>query len=86
VKPAPARIPDANLYTGSSPQERSKGTSLLQQTFGEVTQQVSVEHPAPAVLLSEIAAGKSWVTPPWKEREGVAVMSTRNADDGVIIL
>src|SRR6267378_3916836 len=77
VKPAPARIPDANLYTGSSPQERGKGNFFVQQTFGEVTRQISVEHPAQAVLLPEIAAVE--------ERDGVAVVSTSSADDGVII-
>jgi len=85
VKPAPARIPDANLYTGSSPQERSKGNFFVQQTFGEVTQQVSVEHPAQAVLLPEIAAWKKLGNAAVEQREGVAVVFTRSADDGVII-
>src|SRR6266436_5965413 len=83
--PAPARIPDANLYTGSSPQERSKGNFFVQQTFGEVTQQISVEHPSQAVLLPEIAAWKKLGNAAVEEREGVAVVSTRSADDGVII-
>jgi len=55
VKPAPARIPDANLYNRLVSQERSKGNFFVQQTFGEVTRQISGEHPAQAVLLPEIA-------------------------------
>src|SRR5258707_2293891 len=47
VKPAPARIPDANLYTGSSPQERSQGNFFVEQTFGEVMRPITVEHSAP---------------------------------------
>src|SRR5258708_29698205 len=85
VKPAPARIPDANLYTGSSPQERSKGNFFVQQTFGEVTQQISVEHPSQAVLLPGIAAWNKLGDAAVEEREGVAVVSTSSADDGVII-
>src|SRR5260370_27647462 len=85
VKPAPGRIPDANLYTGSSPQERSKGNFFVQQTFGEVTRQISVEHPAQAVLLPEIAAWKKLGNAAVEQREGVAVVFTRSADDGVII-
>src|SRR5258708_7580191 len=85
VKPAPARIPDANLYTGSSPQERSKGNFFVQQTFGEVTQQISVEHPSQAVLLPGIAAWKKLGDAAVEERDGVAVVSTRSTGDGVII-
>ncbi len=85
VKPAPARIPDANLYIGSSPQERGKGNFFVQQTFGEVTQQISVEHPVQAVWLPEISAWKKLGNTVVEEREGVAVVSTRSADDGVII-
>src|SRR6266478_9580271 len=85
VKPAPRRIPDANLYIGSSPQERGKGNFFVQQSFGEVTQQISGEHPAQAERLSEIAAWQELGNATVQEREGVAVMSTRNADDGVII-
>src|SRR5258708_4449966 len=79
VKPAPARIPDANLYTGSSPQERSKGNFFVQQTLGEVTQQVSVEHPAQAVLLPEIPAWKKLRNAALEERDGAAVAPSERA-------
>src|SRR5882724_8263576 len=46
VKPAPRRIPDANLYSGSSHEERSSGNFFVQQTFGEVTQQIEGKNSA----------------------------------------
>jgi hypothetical protein len=85
VKPAPMRIPDANLYIGSSPQERGKGNFFVQQTFGEVTQQIGGEHPAQTVLLPEISAWKKLGNTAVDEREGVAVVSAGSPDDGVII-
>jgi len=85
VKPAPARIPDANLYIGSSPNERSKGNFFVQQTFGEVTQQISGEQPAQPVALPAISAWKRLGNPTVEELDGVAVVSTKSADDGAII-
>ena len=85
VKPAPARIPDANLCIGSSPNERSKGNFFVQQTFGEVTQQISGEQPAQPVALPAISAWKRLGNPTVEELDGVAVVSTKSADDGAII-
>jgi hypothetical protein len=85
VKPAPARIPDANLYIGSSPQARSKGNFFVQQTFGEVTQQISTEQPAEPLVPPGISSWKRLGGAAVEEHEGVAVLSARSADDGVII-
>ena len=85
VKPAPARIPDANLYIGSSADERSKGDFFVQQTFGELTQQISERQPAQPVPLPEISAWKRLGNAAVEEHEGVAVISARSADGGVII-
>jgi len=85
VKPAPARIPDANLYIGSSAGERSESHFFVQQTFGELTQQISERQPAQPVALPEISAWKRLGNAAVEEREGVAVLSTRSADGGVII-
>jgi hypothetical protein len=85
VKPAPARIPDANLYIGSSADERSKGDFFVQQTFGELTRQISERQPAQPVPLPEISAWKRLGNASVEEHEGVAVVSTRSADGGVII-
>jgi hypothetical protein len=85
VKPAPARIPDANLYSGSSPEERSKGNFFVQQTFGEITQQVSGEHAAQPVALPEVSSWKKLGDATVEEHEGVTVVSTRSTENGVII-
>jgi hypothetical protein len=84
VKPAPARIPDANLYIGSAG-ERSKGDFFVQQTFGELTQQISEQQPAQPVPLPEISSWKRLGNAHVEEHEGVAVVTTKSADSGVII-
>ena len=84
-KPAPGRIPDANLYMGASPEQRSKDNFFVQQTFGEVTHQISGQQAAQPVPLPEISAWKRMGNAAVEEHEGVAVVSTRSADDGVII-
>ncbi|HWY06905.1 MAG TPA: hypothetical protein VNY24_08595 [Candidatus Acidoferrales bacterium] len=85
VKPAPARIPDANLYIGSSPAERGQGNFFVQQTFGELTQQISGEDSAQPVPLSETSSWKRLGEATLEQREGVVVVSARRAEDGVII-
>jgi hypothetical protein len=85
VKPAPARIPDANLYIGSSPEQRSKGNFFVQQTFGEVTQQTPGEHSAQPITLPKISFWKRLGEASVEEREGVAVISTQSAEGGAII-
>jgi hypothetical protein len=85
VKPAPARIPDANFYIGASPAERSRGNLFVQQTFGEVTLQTPSEHSAQPVTLPKISSWKRSGEASVEEREGVAVVSTRSAGDGALI-
>jgi hypothetical protein len=85
VKPAPRRIPDANLYSGASPEERSSGNFFVQQTFGEVTQQIAGEHAAETVMLPKISSWRKLGEAILDERDGVAILSTRSAEDGVII-
>jgi len=85
VKPAPRRIPDANLYSGSSPEERSSGNFFVQQTFGEVTQQIAGEHSGQDVPLPEISSWRKIGAVTLEERDGGAVLSTRRTEDEVII-
>jgi hypothetical protein len=85
VKPAPRRIPDANLYSGASPEERSSGNFFAQQTFGEVTQQIAGEHTAETVMLPEISSWRRLSEATLDERDGVAILSARSTEDGVII-
>src|SRR6266436_3310527 len=85
VKPAPRRLPDANLYSGSSPEERSSGNFFVQQTFGEVTQQVAGAPSAQSVPLPEISSWRKIGAATLEERDGAASLSTRRTEDGVII-
>jgi hypothetical protein len=85
VKPAPRRIPDANLYSGSSPEERSSGDFFVQQTFGEVTQQIAGEDTAQTVMPPGISSWRKLGETTLDERDGVAILSTRSTEDGVII-
>jgi hypothetical protein len=85
VKPAPRSIPDANLYSGASPEERRNGNSFVQQTFGETTQQIAQEHNAQAVTLPEITSWKRLGNATLDERDGVAVLSARSSEDGAMI-
>jgi hypothetical protein len=85
VKPAPRRIPDANLYSGSGAEEQSKSDFFVQQTFGEVLEQVAGEQNAQTIVLPDISSWKKQGEAALDERDGVATVSTRSSDDGVMI-
>ena len=85
VKPAPRRIPDANLYSGSSPEERSGGNYFVQQTFGEVMQPIAGEHTREAIMLPEVSSWRKLGEGSLDERDGVAILSARSTEDGAII-
>ncbi|MGB8323753.1 MAG: hypothetical protein WCE52_12415, partial [Candidatus Acidiferrum sp.] len=72
VKPAPARIPDANLYSGMSSVERSNKDCFVQQTFGEITYQVSAGSEPQKVALPEISSWKRIGDATLEERDGIA--------------
>jgi hypothetical protein len=90
VKPAPRRIPDANLYSGSRAEKHSQDGYFVQQTFGEVLEQAAEEPNAkalvvPDIALPEISLWKKQGDVTLEERDGVATVSTKSSDDGVII-
>ncbi|MGB7846796.1 MAG: hypothetical protein WBL63_14360 [Candidatus Acidiferrum sp.] len=85
VKPAPQSIPDANLYTSASSEERSSGNFFVQQTFGELTQQVPGGDTAQTVMLPEISSWRKRGEATLGEGDGVTILSTRSTEDGVII-
>jgi len=85
VKPAPRRIPDAYLYSGPTAEERSNDNFYVQQTFGEVTQQISGEHALQNVVLPRISSWERLGGATLDERDGVAIVSTRSTEGGVII-
>jgi hypothetical protein len=85
VKPAPRRIPDAHLYSGSSAEAHSQGNFFVQQTFGEVLEQVAGEPNPQLIVLPDISSWKKQGEVTLDERDGVATVSTKSSDDGVII-
>lgn len=85
VKPAPARIPDANLYSGMPPTEHGNKDFFVQQTFGEITYQDSAGSEPQNVSLPEISSWKRVGDATLEERDGIAIVSARTTDDGVII-
>ena len=85
LKPAPSRIPDANLYSGSSVEQRGNGDFFVQQTFGEVLEQMDGEQNAQTIVLPDTSSWKKQGEVTLDERDGVATLSTQSFDDGVII-
>jgi hypothetical protein len=84
VKPALHRIPDANLYSGSRPEEQSQGI-FVQQTFGEVLEELDGEQHTQLVVLPDISLWKKQGEATLEQRDDVATISTRSSDDGVAI-
>jgi hypothetical protein len=85
VKPAPRRIPDANLYFGSGAEQQSQGDFFIQQTFGEVLHQATGAENAQSIVLPDISLWKKQGEASLDERDGAATVSTKSSDDGVVI-
>jgi len=85
VKPAPHRIPDANLYYGSRAEEHGQGDVFVQQTFGEVLEQAAGGQNAQAVNLPDITSWKKRGEVTLDQRDGVVTVSTKSSGDGAII-
>jgi hypothetical protein len=85
VKPAPHRVPDANLYSGSRAEEHNKGDFFVQQTFGEVMEQRAGDLNAQLLVLPDISSWKKHGEVTVDESDGVATLVTQSSEDGVII-
>ena len=85
VKPAPRHIPDAHLYSVSGAEERSKGDFFVQQTFGEIMEEEDGKQNAQIIALPDVSSWKKLGEVTLDERDGMATVSTRSSDDGVII-
>jgi len=85
VKPAPQRVPDANLYSGSRAEEHNKGDFFVQQTFGEVMGQRARDRDAKPLVLPDISSWKKHGEVTVDESDGVAILATPSSEDGVII-
>jgi hypothetical protein len=85
VKPAPQRVPDANLYSGSRAEEQDKGDFFVQQTFGEVMEQRAGDPNAQLLVLPDVTSWKKHGEVTVDESDGVATLATQSSEDGVII-
>lgn len=86
VKPALQRIPDARLYSTSLPDDRSKGDFFVQQTFGEILEVEAGEENSQKIVLPPVISWKKQGEATIKDNaNGVATLSIKSSDDGVVI-
>src|ERR1700730_13868455 len=84
VKPAPARIPDVNLYSAARREQRDQGEFFIQQTFGELLEQLPGDVNR-AITLPDISSWKKHGDATLEAIGGVAALSTKNSENGVLI-
>src|ERR1700693_130425 len=85
VKPAPARIPDANLYSAARREQRDQGDFFIQQTFGELLEQLPGDVNGRPITLPDISSWKKHGNAALEAVGGVAALSTKNSETGVLI-
>jgi hypothetical protein len=86
VKPAPWRVPDARLYTGSEPEQLQRGEFFVQQTFGELLEWGPEDRlRAQSIALPDMASWKTLSGATFQAAEGAATISTRNGEEGVLV-
>jgi hypothetical protein len=85
VKPAPASIPDLNLYYLPTASERTQRRAFIQQTFGEATVQLSGEGSHSPVDLPEASQWKKSGKIQVEQRDGAVKLSPGGAKDYVIL-
>ena len=85
VKPAPASIPDLNLYFLPKVAERAQQGAFIQQTFGEATVQLSGEGSRTPVDLPAASKWKRSGEIQVEQKDGVVKLSPRAAKDFVLL-
>jgi hypothetical protein len=85
VKPAPARIPDAHLYSAARREQRDQDDYFIEQTFGELLEQVSGDVDSQLIALPDISSWKKHGDVALEAVGGVAAFSTKNSDTGVLV-
>jgi hypothetical protein len=85
VKPAPASIPDLNLYYLPTASERTQQGAFIQQTFGETTVQLSGEGSHIPVDLPEASQWKKSGEIQVEQRDGVVKLSPGAVKDYVLL-
>src|ERR1700722_10430160 len=85
VKPAPASIPDVNLYSAARREQRDQGEFFIQQTFGELLEQLPGDSNGRPIRLPDISSWKKHGDAALKPVGGVAAVSTKNSENGLLI-
>src|ERR1035437_7187599 len=85
VKPAPASIPDLNLYFLPKVAERAQQGAFIQQTFGEATVQLSGEGSRTPVDLPAASKWKRSGEIQVEQNDGVVQLSPPPAKDFVLL-
>jgi len=85
VKPAPARIPDVNLYSGSRALQPGSEAAFVQQTFGELLVHSDGKEESQSVALADVSSWKMQGPAALETNNGIATISTRNSETGVLI-
>jgi len=85
LKPAPARIPDLNLYSLPRAGERAQHGAYIQQTFGEATVQLSGAGSRVPVELPAASVWKRNGEIQIEERDGIIKLSPKNRKDFVLL-
>jgi hypothetical protein len=85
VKPAPARIPDANLYCAARREQREHREFFIQQTFGELLEQAPGGQLGQAIPLPDISSWKKHGDVTLDVVGSVTALSTKNSEDGLLI-
>ena len=85
VKPAPARIPDVNLYSAARREQRDQGDFFIQQTFGELLEQLPGDVNGQVIAVPDISAWKKHGNVALEAVGGVAALSTKNSESGVLV-
>jgi hypothetical protein len=85
IKPAPARIPDANLYSAARREQRDQGDYFIQQTFGELSEQLPEDVSGRTITRADISSWKKLGNGTLETVGSVAALSTKNSENGVLI-
>jgi hypothetical protein len=85
VKPAPASIPDLNLYRLPNLDERAQQGSYIQQTFGETTRQLSGDRSRTPIDLPAATLWKRNGKIQVDQQDGVVKLSPAAAQDYALL-
>lgn len=85
VKPAPASIPDLNLYKLPTAMERLQGGAFIEQTFGEAIVQLSGEGSRTAINLPAASQWKKSGKIKIEQKDGIVKLSPGVAKDFVLL-